>query len=207
MIRRNPAVRAIGLACAISIACVAAASADEPPKPAEPVVVPETKPAPAPAPAAAPAAKPPEDWVRTGLYFGPAFGVADVDGGTEFAWALQVLYRPFRYGGLQLEYQNLGPENQGSGDFDGLYLGVAPMLPLAEPITAFLQAGGMITSDEGDAFAGGAGMLFDLTLPSVEKYLPGGLTLRADYKYIDFEDSAHVLMAGIMYRFGFVKKK
>ncbi len=204
MIREIPAIRAIGLACAITIACVAAASADEIPAPA-PVVVPETKPAAPPAPA--PAAKPEPDWVRQGLYFGPAFGVADTDGGTEFGWGLHVLYRAFRYGGFQMEYLNLGPENGESGDFDGLYLGVMPTLPLVENLSVFLQGGGIITSDEGDAGVGGGGVMYDLPLAPIEKYLPGGLSLRADYKYMGFNDAAHLATVGIMYRFGFVKKK
>jgi hypothetical protein len=206
MIREIPAIRAIGLTCAITVACVAAATADEIPAPA-PVVVPETKPAAPAAPPPVPAAEPEPDWVRQGLYFGPAFGVADTDGGTEFGWGLNVLYRAFRYGGFQLEYLNLGPENGGSGDFDGLYLGLMPTLPLVENLSVFLQGGGIITSDEGDAGVGGGGVLYDLPLEPIEKYLPGGLSLRADYKYMAFDDAAHLVTAGIMYRFGFVKKK
>lgn len=208
MIREIPTVRAIGLACAITVAFVAAASADEIPASA-PVVVPETKPAapatPPPAPAPAAAAEP--DWVRQGLYFGPAIGVADVDGSAEFGWGLHVLYRAFRYGGFQVEYLNLGPDEGSNGDLDGLYLGLMPTLPLVENLSVFLQGGGIFTSAEGDAGVGGGGVMYDLPLAPIEKYLPGGLSLRADYKYLDFDDSAHLVTAGIMYRFGFVKKK
>lgn len=206
MIRAIPGVRAIGLACAMTIAYVAVANADEPAKPAEPVVVPAAAPTPAAAPPPAPPPKPEPDWVRTGLYFGPMFGVADVDGGAEFGWGLDVLYRPVRFGGIQLEYFNLGTENDDDGDFDGLYLGVAPMLPLADTVSLFLQGGYSFTSSD-DAGVGGAGVLYDLPSEWLNKYLPGGLTARLDYKYFDFRDSAHLVTAGIMYRFGFKAKK
>ena len=190
---------------AMTIALVAAASADEPAKPAAPVKVPEAAPA-APAPAAAPAAKTEEDWVRKGLYFGPAIGVAHSDGRDQFAWALQVLYRPFRYGGMQLEYENFGNDKDNNGDQDGLYLGLAPLLPLAEGISLFLQGGYTFTEGD-DGATGGGGVLWDIPhMDSVNKYLPGGLSVRADYKFFNFEEDAHLATIGLMYRFGFVGK-
>jgi len=206
MIRGIPALRAIGLVSVIAmmIAFVTVASADEPPKPAAPVVVPAEKPA-APAAAPAPAPKPEPDWVRKGLYFGPAFGVADSGNGTAFGWALDVLYRPFRYGGMQLEYFNLGDDDENNGDLDGLYLGVAPMLPLAQGFSLFAQGGYSFTSGD-DGGVGGGGLLYDIPLDPMKKYLPGGLTARLDYKFFDFDSSAHLVTAGLMYRFGFVTK-
>jgi len=208
MIRVMPARRvigrAIGITFAMTIAFAAAVSADEPPAPPAPVKVPEAaKPAPAPPPA--PPAKPAEDWVRKGLYFGPAVGVAHAKGRDKFGYALHVLYRPFRYGGMQLEYENLGPDKDDNGAFDGLYLGLAPMLPLTEGLTLFLQGGYTFTAGD-DAPTGGGGVLWDLPLDPVKKYLPGGLTLRGDYKYFDFDKAGHLATIGLMYRFGFFSR-
>ena len=204
MIRVMPARRAIGMVFAMTIGFAAVVNADEPPPPPAPIKVPEeAKPAPAPAPA--PEAKPAEDWVRKGLYFGPGFGYAHADGNDSFGWAIHTLYRPVRYGGIQLEYENLGDDEGSNGNFDGLYIGLAPMLPIANGITAFLQGGYTFTAGD-DGATGGAGLLYDLPLDPVKKYFPGGFTARLDYKYFNFDESGHLALIGVMYRFGFVGK-
>lgn len=157
-------------------------------------------PAPAPAPPA-PAPEPVAEPFRPTVYFGGGIGVADQDM-TDFGWALHTLTRPFRYGGFQLEYFNLGPSRRNNGDFDGLYLGLMPILPLDAGVSLFGQVG-YAFSDHDDDLAGGGGLLYKLPFEAIDKIVNGGITVRADYKYFDFDEESHLAMLGIM--FGFSK--
>lgn len=140
-------------------------------------------------------------WARRGLYFGPSFGVAKAES-TDFAWGLNVDLRAFRYFSFQMAYFNLGKDNDGSGDLDGAYFGGAPTLPIAAGFSIFGQ-GGYAVSDGDDAAAYGGGVLYDLPIDLVG-FLTGGLTLRADYKRFEFDNTkdGNAWMAGIVYRFG-----
>ena len=152
-------------------------------------------PPPKPAPAAAPAeAKP---FVPT-IYFGPGIGVAAQDD-TEFGWALHSLVRPFRYGAFQLEYFNMGPSKGNSGDYDGLYIGLMPILPIDNGFSVFGQVGGAFGNSD-ESVAGGAGVLYDLPGKFFEKVFNNGVTLRADYKYLKLDsEDAHLFTVGFMF--------
>jgi len=132
------------------------------------------------------------------IYFGPAIGVADQDD-TEFGWALHSLVRPFRYGGFQLEYFNMGPSKGNSGDYDGLYIGVMPILPLTCGASLFGQVGGAFGNGD-ESVAGGAGALYQLPTKFFDKVFNNGVTLRADYKYLKLDsEDAHLFTVGFMF--------
>jgi len=130
------------------------------------------------------------------IYVGPTFGYAEQKE-SEFAWGVHVMARPFRYGALQLEYFNLGPLRHSSGDFDGLYVGVMPILPVADRWSLFGQLGAAF-SDEGHDVAAGTGVLFDLPIEFLESHNVN-LTMRADYKYLNIDHGEHLLTLGFMF--------
>src|SRR5690348_13830138 len=76
------------------------------------------------------------------IAIGPMLGYAhQSDNGGDFGWGVAALARLFKYGGIQLEYWSLGnainPSGSGSntgngGHFDGVYVGVMPMYPIAD---------------------------------------------------------------------------
>jgi hypothetical protein len=156
---------------------------------------------------AEPEAEPWGAWSRRGLFFGPSLGGGDSDDtSSNFAWQLDVLYRPWRYFGFQAGYFDLGSRNKGrSGDLDGLYLGGSPIIPLVAGVSLFGE-GGYANYDGDDAWAAGGGVLYDIPLNNLPKNLvrvfKDRLTLRAGYRYMDFEESAQMGTVGILYRLG-----
>lgn len=174
-----------------------AARADE--VPAQDVEVPAAE-APAPAaPAPEPEPEKPAEPFHPTVYFGGGFGVADQDK-TDYGWALWTLTRPFRYGAFQLEYFNLNSDRRNDGDYDGLYLGIAPILPLTDHL-ALMGELGYGFSNRDDDIAGGAGVLYKLPFEAVDKVINGGVSLRADYKYFNFDEEAHLVTFGAMVGF------
>jgi hypothetical protein len=121
---------------------------------------------------------------------GPAAGYADQsDAGGDFGWAIHVLARLHKYGGLQLEYWSLGNATQdaGGGHFDGLYVGLMPMFPIGDTgLNIFGQIGGAF-SDPGNGVAGGGGLLYDVPFHWLNEHNVD-LLLRLDYKYFDITD-------------------
>jgi hypothetical protein len=184
MIRRISATRAVILASAFVIASAGLAAAQGM----------GGVPAPKPAPAAKPAD--PNAFLAT-LYFGPGFGVADQDG-TDFGWGIHTLTRLVQYGGFQLEYFNAGQNKDGSGNYDGLYLGLAPILPLKNGVSLLGQVGAAFANSD-NAVAGGAAVLYEVPIESLKKVFNNGVTLRADYKYYDFDQDAHIFTIGFMF--------
>lgn len=187
MIRRILVTRASVLASALVVLGAGLAAAQDTGGP----------PAEQPAASSAPAdAKPFEPTI----YFGPGIGIADQDD-TEFGWALHSLVRPFRYGAFQLEYFNMG-SNKGdnnNGDYDGLYIGVMPILPLDAGFSLFGQVGGAFGNGD-ESVAGGAGALYDLPTTFFDKVFNNGVTLRADYKYLKLDsEDAHLFTVGFMF--------
>jgi hypothetical protein len=135
------------------------------------------------------------------IYLGPAIGVADQKD-TEFGWALHSLVRPFRYAGFQLEYFNMG-SNKGqksdNGDYDGLYIGFMPILPIGEDLGLFGQIGGAFGNGD-ESVAGGAGALYHLPTKFFDKVFNSGVTLRTDYKYLKLDgEDAHLFTVGFMF--------
>jgi hypothetical protein len=154
-------------------------------------------PRPKPAPAAAPADP---NAFSPAIYFGPGIGVAAQDD-TEFGWAIHSLVRPFRYGGFQLEYFNMGPNkgDNNNGDYDGLYIGLMPILPIGDELSLFGQVGGAFGNGD-ESVAGGAGALYDLPTTFFDKVFNNGVTLRADYKYLKLDsEDAHLFTIGFMF--------
>jgi hypothetical protein len=154
-----------------------------------------------PSPADAAPAKPAEAKpFSPTIYFGPAIGVADQKD-TEFGWALHSLVRPFRYGAFQLEYFNMG-SNKGAtnnGDYDGLYIGAMPILPLDKGFSLFGQVGGAFGNGD-ESVAGGGGALYELPTEIFNKVFNSGVTLRADYKYLKLDgEAAHLFTVGFMF--------
>jgi len=185
MIKRISVTRALVVASAFVIASAGLAAAQDiggPPRPK-------------PAPAAKPAD--PNAFLAT-IYFGPGIGVADQED-TEFGWALHSLVRPFRYGAFQLEYFNMGPSKGNSGDYDGLYIGLMPILPLTGGASLFGQVGGAFGNGD-ESVAGGAGALYDLPVDWFKKVFNNGVSLRADYKYLKLDsEDAHLFTVGFMF--------
>lgn len=181
MIRRNSVTRVMVLASALLIASAGlAAASDAGDKSSAKPAAAEAKPFP------------------PTIYFGPAIGVADQDD-TEFGWALHSLVRPFRYAGFQLEYFNMGPSKGNSGDYDGLYVGVMPILPLTCGASLFGQVGGAFGNGD-ESVAGGAGALYQLPTKFFDKVFNNGVTLRADYKYVKLDsEDAHLFTVGFMF--------
>ncbi len=184
MIRRTSVTRALVVASALVIASAGLAAAQDAGGP------------PRPKPAAAAKPADPNAFQAT-LYFGGGIGVADQDG-TDFGWGIHTLTRPFRYGGFQLEYFNGGHDKEDSGNYDGLYIGLMPILPLAGGASVFGQVGGAFGNGD-EAVAGGAGALYDLPTEWFDKVFNNGVTLRADYKYIDLDQEAHIFTVGFMF--------
>jgi len=154
---------------------------------------------PSPKPAASSGSAEPKPFSPT-IYFGPSIGVADQKD-TEFGWALHSLVRPFRYGGFQLEYFNMG-SNKGAtnnGDYDGLYIGVMPILPIGDEFSLFGQVGGAFGNGD-ESVAGGAGALYQLPTKFFDKVFNNGVTLRTDYKYLKLDgEDAHLFTVGFMF--------
>jgi len=175
MIRLIPAFRASVVAVGLMLATVAVATAEE----------------------EAAAAKP----FKPTIYVGPAFGVAfqdyDNDSSTEFGWAMQVLARPIQWLGLQLEYFNLGSIPQSSGEFDGVYVGLMPILPLPAGFDLYGQVGAAF-ADAGDDVAAGAGVMYEVPVEFLEANKVD-LVLRADYKYFNMDEGQHELLFGVMF--------
>lgn len=125
------------------------------------------------------------------IYFGPSFGYSKRDGG-DYAWQLNVLARLFKYGGMQLEYFD--------GGGPGLYLGLAPILPIMETgASVYAQLGSAFVSDD-IGVAVGTGLMYDLPIPFLEKNNVD-MTFRVDYKYLDTDQGDHLLTAGFMFGF------
>jgi hypothetical protein len=184
MIRGISVTRALVVAIALVVASAGLAAAQDTGGP----------PRPKPAPAAKPAD--PNAFLAT-LYFGPGIGIANQDG-TDVGWGIHTLTRPFRYGGFQLEYFNAGQDKEGSGNYDGLYLGVAPILPLKQGFSLLGQVGAAFANSD-EAVAGGAAVLYELPIEGLKKVFNNGVTLRADYKYYDFDQEAHIFTLGFMF--------
>jgi len=185
MMRMIPGTRAILLATGLAMATTTFAAAEEAVAPAEP--------------AAAEAApeKETQPFSPT-IYFGPAFGYADQDS-SEFGWAMHVLARPIRNLGIQLEYFNVGGQTNSSGEFDGFYVGLMPVLPINKGLSLFGQVGAAF-SDAGDDVAGGGGILYEIPAAFLNNNKVD-LLLRLDYKYLNLGDGAHLLTLGIMLGF------
>ncbi|MFN2426219.1 MAG: hypothetical protein ABR587_07200 [Candidatus Binatia bacterium] len=184
MIRLTPGTRAVVLAAGLALAITSPAAAQD----STTVVVTETEAAPAPEPA--------EPFMAT-IYFGPGFGLAQQDSGSDFGWAFYVLARPIEYLGLQVEYLNLGDAPRVSGDHDGVYFGLAPMLPVHERIDLFAQVG-IVVGDPGDDVAAGAGMLYTVPIPFFERHNVD-LDIRLDYKYLNWDHGDHIVTLGFMF--------
>src|SRR3954462_2587678 len=64
------------------------------------------------------------------IYVGPGFGYANTDQSDDFGWSIWALMRPYKYAALQIEYFNVGDlPKPASGNFDGGYFGIMPILP------------------------------------------------------------------------------
>ena len=190
--------RAIILTFALIAVAASAARADDIrppdidiPPPAAPAPEPAAPPAPAPEPVAAP--------FRPTVYFGGGVGVADQDH-TVFGYSIYTLTRPFRNLGFQLEYFNLNSDRRNNGDYDGLYIGLMPILPVTDYLSLFGQVG-FGFSNRDDDVAGGGGLLYKLPFEAIDKIVNGGITLRADYKYFDFDEESHLVTFGAMVGF------
>jgi hypothetical protein len=182
---------------AFIVVAAAAAQADDVRPPDIDIPPPAPAAAPAPEPAPEPAAAP----FRPTVYIGGGVGVADQDM-TDLGWGLWTLTRPFRYAGFQLEYFNLNSDRRNNGDYDGLYIGLMPILPVTDNLGLFGQVG-FGFSNRDDDVAGGGGLLYKLPFEAIDRVVNGGITLRADYKYFDFDEEAHLVLFGFM--FGFSK--
>jgi hypothetical protein len=143
-------------------------------------------------------------WSREGLFFGPAFGVGDATD-TDFAWEINTQFRPWKFFGFQFGYFRIEGQD-GNGDFDGVYLNGMPIIPIAAGVSAFAE-GGWANFDGDDAWTAGGGLLYDIKFGELsrgaESVLRDRLTLRAGYRYMDFDDdSANMGTVGILYRLG-----
>lgn len=180
MMRLIPAFRTIALASLLVFAGAAAATAEE----TTTTVAVETE---------------TEEPFSPTIYVGPAFGYADAEGG-DFAWAVHAAARMFEYGAIQLEYFNVGnlraPQ---SGNFDGLYVGLMPIIPVADGFGIFGQVGAAF-SDAGDDVAGGGGLLYVLPIDFLQRNNVDA-TMRLDYKYFNLGDGAHSITLGLMLGF------
>ena len=167
------------------------------PKPAAPVMVPADAACSTGGTPPAPEVKPEPDWVRKGLYFGPAFGVADTDSGTDFGWALERALSavPLRRHAARV-LQPRPRRRQQRQLRRPLPRARADAAARRKASRSFGQGGDSFTSGDDGAGVGGGGVLYDLPLDPVKKYLPGGSSLRADYKYFDFEEPAHLATIG-----------
>lgn len=171
MKKQNPVARAVVLAAALVLSTTTFAAAEE-----------------ASAPAAEPAvAKPFEPTI----YFGPSFGYSKKDN-SNYAWQLNVMARLIKYGGIQLEYFD--------GGSPGLYLGLAPILPIMETGVALYGQLGSAFIDQDIGVAAGTGVMYDLPIPFLEKNKVD-LTFRLDYKYLDIDHGDHLVTAGFMFGF------
>ncbi len=127
---------------------------------------------------------------KPSINVGPGVGYADQsDRGGDFGWSAYVLARLFKYGGIQLEYWSLGNATQaaGGGHFDGLYIGIMPMFPIADTGLNIFGQFGAAFSDEGNDVAGGGGLLYDLPIDWLNTHNVD-LLLRLDYKYFNITD-------------------
>ena len=143
-------------------------------------------------------------WSREGLFFGPSIGVGDASD-TDFAWAIHANYRPWKFFAFEFGYWRIESQ-EGSGNFDGVYLGGMPIIPIAAGFSVFGE-GGWTNSDGDDAWAAGGGMLYDIKFGelsrNLEQVLRDRLTIRAGYRYMDIEDDdAHMGTVGLLYRLG-----
>lgn len=133
------------------------------------------------------------------IYVGPAFGYADADG-RDFGWAVHAVMRLIEYGALQIEYFNVGNlRSPQSGNYDGLYVGLMPIIPVVDRFAVFGQIGAAF-SDAGDDVAGGGGLMYDLPIPFLDRNNVDA-TVRLDYKYLNLDDGAHLLTLGLMLGF------
>lgn len=180
MMRLTPATRAIVFSAGLVLATTSMAAAEE-----------------AAATAEAPAEAKPADPFMATIYVGPSFGYADQDGTSNFGWSMQVLARPIQYLGLQVEYLNLGSDHNGVGHADGAYFGLAPMYPVSDRFDVFGQVG-IAVGDPGDDVAAGAGVMYTVPFEFLETNNVD-LAIRADYKYLNWNDGDHMVMLGFMF--------
>lgn len=174
MKNQNPVARALVLAAALVLSTTTFAAAEDAPA--------------APAAEAAPEAKP----FKPTIYVGPSFGYSKKDN-SDYAWQMQVLARFFRYGGIQIEYFD--------GGTSGLYIGVMPILPIAETgASLYAQLGSAFANDD-IGVAAGTGFMYDLPIAFLQKNNVE-VTFRLDYKYLDdIQHGDHLLTAGFMFGF------
>lgn len=177
MMKLIPATRAIVFAAGLVLATMSGAAAEEAeaPKEAEPF--------------------------KPTMYFGPTFGYADQDS-SKYGWTIKALARPIENLGIQIEYLNLGKAENGPGDHDGAYFGVAPILPVGSGVDLYAQLG-FAVGDPGDDVAAGLGVMYSLP---IEMLASTGVVveLMADYKYLNWDSGDHLLTFGFL--FGFFKR-
>jgi len=183
MIRLIPATRAIVFAAGLVVATTSLAAAEEA----------DT--------AAAPAEAAPARKFMATIYAGPSLGYAYQDDESNFAWSVQILARPIENLGLQVEYINLGNDHHPGekGNYDGVYVGLAPMLPVADRFDIFAQVG-LAIGDQGDDVAAGAGALYRIPFEFLETNNVD-LDLRLDYKYLNWADGDHMVTLGFLLGF------
>jgi hypothetical protein len=186
MMKPIPATRAILVAAGLVLATGSLAMAEE---------AASTAPAATEAPAA-------EREFTATIYAGPSIGYADQDS-SQFGWEIQALARPIKWVGIQLEYWNLDHNQGKAGDFDGLYVGLMPILPLPQHFDLFGQIGASF-GDSGDDVAAGGGVMYEVPIEALNKNNVD-LLLRLDYKYFNAADGEHLVTFGFM--IGFNKSK
>lgn len=132
------------------------------------------------------------------MYGGASLGFAEQHD-SKFGWSVSVMARFFEHVGAQIEYMNYGSVNAGSGNYDGVYFGVAPILPVGHGVDLYAQLGIGI-GDPGDDVVAGGGFLYKLPIELFEKN-GVDLCLRTDYKYWNVDEGAHLLTFGFMFGF------
>jgi hypothetical protein len=186
MIRLNPASRAFLMAAGLVVAMGSGAVAAE-----ESATVTTTE-------TTTVATETPEEPFLPTIYFGPSFGYADQHD-SEFGWTFHTLMRPLEYLAIQIEYVNLGsnPPPDTSGEYDGVYFGLAPMYPVMPRLDIFAQVG-LVVGDPGDDFAGGVGVMYQIPVDWLDK-INVDINLLAQYKYLNWADGDHLVTFGVLF--------
>ncbi len=142
------------------------------------------------------------DAARNGLFFGYAVGNGHHDSDDDYAWSMDVFYRPVTYAAVQASYMDLG-KAPGEGPIDGLYLSAMPMMPIpGMPVTLY-ASGGLAVFDGEEGLGYGAGVMYDLPL-SVLSWAKNGFSARLGWRHIDLNrgGDANSVLLGLFYRFG-----
>ena len=129
----------------------------------------------------------------TGLYGGAGFGVgtAEHQSDADYAWRMNVWWRPIDYAALEIGYLNAGrPSN--NDEVDGVDLLFEPMMPLPMGFDLFGKVGGFFW-DHTDIMVG-MGLAY---------HLPWKFGLRLDWDVLNAENdnSLNVVTLGLFYHF------